>query len=163
MSVETQRVYEAEWVLRDMLKLPSVNVCGREVAIPVERNFASIESIQTYVDKVLALNWIRDMYPHAQRPLKVVKKPKGRNVATCGGGIMYVPINSENRWALREQVILHEMAHHLTPGCSHGGPFRDCLAWLLEEIVAPEVGWLMRTLFWDRGLTCVQPAPMVVR
>lgn len=154
---ETAAVYDCEFTLRDMLKLSKVHVHGREVHIPVERNFADIVSIQQYVDKVLALNWVQAQYPTAKRPLRVQKKPKGANVASCGGGVMNVPINSEHRWALREAVILHELAHHLTPHCGHSAEFRDCFAWLLEEIVAPEVGWLLRTIFWDRGLSCQQP------
>lgn len=160
---DTSRVYAAEQELRRMLGFTSVHVHGREVKIPVERNFADIESIQRYVDKVLALNWVRAMYPMAAQSLKVQKKPKGANVATCGGGVMNVPINSHNRWALREIVILHELAHHLTPGSNHGSAFRDCFAWLVEEIIAPEVGWLLRTLFWDNQLSCVQPTANLVQ
>lgn len=152
--------YACEFTLRDMLKVSQVHVHGVTVDIPVERNFATIENIQAYVDKVLALNWVRAAYPRATNPLKVVKKPKGANNADCGGGVMRVPINSENRWALREIVILHEMAHHLAPG-GHAEAFRTCFAWLVSEIIAPEAGWLLRTLFWDNGLPVQTPASLV--
>lgn len=162
---ETATVYQAEFTLRDMLELSTVHVHGRQIDVPPERRFTDIEAVQRYVDKVLALNWVRAKYPRAAYPITVKKKPsKTANEAACGGGLMYVPINSHVRWALREIVILHEIAHHLAgAGADHRQEFRDCFAWLLEEIIAPEVGWLMRTIFWDRGLTCVQPTNSVVR
>ncbi|RIK09712.1 MAG: TIGR04338 family metallohydrolase, partial [Acidobacteria bacterium] len=55
-------VYEAESLVRTMFDradergLRVVELAGSQLTLPVERRFASLESVQAYVDSVLALN-----------------------------------------------------------------------------------------------------------
>lgn len=151
--VETERAYAAEFVLRDQLTLTSAVVHGTTLTIPVERKFGRIEDIQRYVDMVLALNWVRDTYPSARLPLKVVRH-RVINRANCGHGELRVNDSDEGRaWSFREVVILHEVAHHLTPcGTEHGVEWRACFLDLLDGIVGPEAAFLLRTNFHDQGL-----------
>jgi putative metallohydrolase (TIGR04338 family) len=46
---------------------------------------------------------------------------------------------------MRETVVLHEIAHWLTPhGASHGTEFQSAFMWLLDHVVAPEAGFVFR-------------------
>ncbi len=144
-------VYRAEWTLRDLLVLPQVVLAGTTLVMPVERRFANLEDVQTYVNKVLALNWVQAEYSCAKCPLKVVR---GRviNQATCGGGMMRINPDHD-RFAMREVVVLHEIAHHLAPGGdAHGLKFRAAFVHLLTEIIGPEAGFAMKVLMADEGL-----------
>ena len=64
-------VYEAESIVRKMLDradergLRTVEVAGSHVTLPVERRFASIASVQEYIDAVLALDWVRARWERA--------------------------------------------------------------------------------------------------
>jgi putative metallohydrolase (TIGR04338 family) len=147
-------VYSAEFILRDQLTCSTVNVHGATVVIPVERKFAELVDVQRYADAVLALNWVRATYPAAAEPV-TVKRGRAINTAKCGGGVMTVNPD-HTRWALRETVVLHELAHHLTPhATAHGAEFRAAFLHLLEELVAPEAAWLLRVGYTDAGLTTV--------
>lgn len=151
MTAETQKAYSAEYALRDQLELTQVTLCGTTVVIPVERRFAELVDVQRYVDLVLALNWVRAAYPAAAQPLRVVRH-KVINEAKCGNGTMWVNPDHD-RFAMRETVILHELAHHLAGGwAAHGPMWRACFVHLLEELVGPEVAWLMRVNYDDAGL-----------
>ena len=75
---------------------------------------------------------------HYERPGAIVAVPTHRT----GGG-----------WALRELVILHELAHHLggDEPEAHGGPFVDRLLDLVDGVVGPEAALLMRISMLDVG------------
>ena len=53
------RVYDAENLVHRIFDrsadFPVIEVAGSRLTLPVERHFATIESVQTYVDAVLAL------------------------------------------------------------------------------------------------------------
>ena len=57
-------------------------------------------------------------------------------------------------WALRELVILHELAHHLAPDIeiAHGGSFVDRLLTLVDGVVGPEAALLLRVTMLDVGV-----------
>jgi putative metallohydrolase (TIGR04338 family) len=70
---------------------------------------------------------------------------------------MAVPTTA--RWALRELVLCHELAHHLRrhaeataaePG--HGPAFQDDYAALVDLVIGPEVGLLLRAGFTEAGV-----------
>jgi putative metallohydrolase (TIGR04338 family) len=56
---------------------------------------------------------------------------------------------------MREIVVLHELAHHLTrhTAPSHGADFRSAFLDLLERVLAPEARFLLQLAYWERGLT----------
>lgn len=75
------------------------------------QDFKSIKAIQAYVNKVTRCAWFRRRW--GKRDIKVSFKPYGS--ATGGFGSIRLP-----RWAWTRPVILHEMAHCLSPA---GGPY----------------------------------------
>jgi putative metallohydrolase (TIGR04338 family) len=64
-----------------------------------------------------------------------------------------VPDRREGDWALRELVVLHEIAHHL---CDirppHGPEFVATLCELAEIVMGPELGHVLRVVFAKEGV-----------
>ena len=133
-----------------------VDVAGSRITLPVERKFASIDSVQRYVDSVLALAWVVASWDRARLPVRVKERSGGGQAHYQRvGSIMAVPgYRAGSGWALRELVILHELAHHLAPDIesAHGGPFVDRLLTLVDGIVGPEAALLLRVTMLDVGV-----------
>lgn len=150
------RVYAAEKAFREMLdnsyEFPTVLMHGSTIALPVERKFATLESIQTYVDKVLALNWLRDKYPTASIPLSVRERKgqKAAHYAPWSNTIAIPPHEHGKAWAMRELVVLHELTHHLDKyGNDHDATFTGAFVDIVSEIMSAEASFILRTLFYD--------------
>ncbi|MDV7355958.1 TIGR04338 family metallohydrolase [Rhodococcus oxybenzonivorans] len=166
---DTQRaaVYEAEALVRTMFDradergLRVVDVLGSQVTLPVERKFASIESVQDYVNRVLALNWVRDTWARAATPIHV-RARAGNNAAHYESdcATMAVPeYRSGKAWAFRELVVLHEIAHHLDPSdpddpssAAHGPEYVDRYLTLVGEIIGPEAAFVLRAMLLAGGV-----------
>ncbi|MFC4373995.1 TIGR04338 family metallohydrolase [Nocardia halotolerans] len=158
------KVYDAEQLVRGMFDRAqefghrTVEFYGSELTLPVERRFASVESVQDYVDKVLALNWVRAQWDRAARPLRV-RTRAGTTAAHYepATAVLAVPLHTgATAWALRELVILHELAHHLAPTESeapHGPEFCTRYTTLTESIIAPEAALLLRATYTACGVT----------
>lgn len=126
---------------------PVVQVEGVTVTLPPEVKFASIESIQDYCDRVCDIVGVRrvhvraragDSMAHYERPGAVIAVPNGRK-----------------RWALRELVVLHELAHHLTPSfgvASHGPEFVSNFIDLLGRVMGPHAQLAARIIYATNGV-----------
>ncbi len=154
------KVYDAENLVHRIFdrsaQFPVVEVAGSRLTLPVERHFATLESVQVYVDAVLAAAAVRARWPRACLPV-AVRERSGQQQADYQRltAILAVPLHVGNRaWALRELVILHELAHHLadTEEEPHGPAFTERLIALTGEIVGEEAGFLLRTTMWDNGV-----------
>lgn len=153
-------MYEAENLVHRIFdrsaEYPEVDVAGSRLTLPVERHFATLESVQTYVEAVLELACVRTKWPRAAVPV-AVRERSGQQQADYQRltAVIAVPMHSGNRaWALRELVILHELTHHLadTEEEAHGPAFTAQLVALTGEIVGVEAGFLLRTTLWDNGV-----------
>jgi putative metallohydrolase (TIGR04338 family) len=49
-------------------------------------------------------------------------------------------------------VVLHELAHAMTPGHGHDTVFCSKLVELVERCIAPEAGLLLAAAFGERGV-----------
>ena len=157
---QRSRVYDAEHLVHRIFdrsaQYPVVEVAGSRLTLPIERKFGSIEAVQRYVDQVLSLAWVRQTWVRAGIPV-VLRERAGSAQAHYqrAGSVMAVPGHrSGSAWALRELVILHELAHHLAPDVevAHGGAFVDRMITLVEEIIGPEAGLLVRVTMMDVGV-----------
>ncbi len=153
------RVYEAEHLVRRLFDSADrhgtrlVDFHGSAVTLPVERRFASVESVRSYVRAVLALNWVRAAWPTATTPLDVrVRRGAAKAEYEPVPPTLAIPAHSGGAaWALRELVVLHEIAHHLCPGDLHGAAFVDCFVRLVAEIIGPEAGFVLRVAMHENG------------
>lgn len=159
-------VYEAEAVLARLIdrraEFPVVDAFGSRVALPDDRKFGDLDSVQRYVDAVLALDWIRRLAPvRAQAPVRVRARAGATKAEYDAGAatIAVPPHQVGGRWAMRELVVLHELAHHLTPEAEHGPAFVAMLLDLVEELVGAEAGFLLRAALLDAGVTITASVP----
>ncbi len=65
-----------------------------------------------------------------------------------------IPSAADGRWALRELVVLHELAHHLdgTTGPAHGRGFVLTLIELVGLVLGPEAAFVYRVVLSDSGV-----------
>ncbi|MBY6684514.1 TIGR04338 family metallohydrolase [Rhodococcus sp. BP-149] len=164
---QRSRVYDAEHQVRTMFDradergLRTVELLGSTVTLPIERRFASLDSVQTYVDGVTALDWVRSEWPRAAVPVRVrARSGAGAAHYEVDTATIAVPLHVRGRaWALREMVVLHEIAHHLEPGDpddhrepAHGGAFVDRYLTLVSEIIGAEAGFVLRATMHACGV-----------
>ena len=154
-------MYAAENLVLAMLDrahlVPVVPVAGSSITLPVERRFASVESVQTYLDAVLGLRWVQARWPAAGPVL--VRRRQGTSRAHYtrdgpAGPTIAVPTHvAGTAWALRELVVLHELAHHLTDPsvAAHGPEFVGILLELVDRVVGAEAAFLLRVRLAEEG------------
>jgi len=163
-DMQRAKVYDAEGLVRRMFDradehgMRTVKLYGSHITLPIERRFASVESVQSYVDRVLGLNWIRARWERATAPI-TVRARAGASAAhyETERETLAVPLHvSGNAWALRELVILHEVAHHLEPGgeelAPHGPEFCSRYLDLVDGIIGPEAALVLRTSLLGCGV-----------
>ena len=157
MSRDTQKspAYHAEFMLRSLMdnayEAPTLDFFGSTLTLPQERKFGNVENVQAYVDRVLSLNWVRATWPTASDQVRV-RERKGQHVAHYSPGSCEIAVPVLTTWALREVVVLHEIAHHLTPADpGHGPEFTGVVRALLTEIIGPEVGLVFTWLLDNHG------------
>jgi putative metallohydrolase (TIGR04338 family) len=154
-------VYAAEEFVRTLFDRaaehgsPTVQFFGAQLTLPPEGRFGSVASVQRYIDDVLALPAVRQHWPELP-PVRV----RARRAATAahyenrgGAGVIAVPDRDTADWAMRELVVLHEVAHHLCPAQpSHGPEFVATLCTLAELVMGPEVGHVLRVVYAKEGV-----------
>jgi putative metallohydrolase (TIGR04338 family) len=155
------RVYAAEEFVRTLFDRAAqhgsaaVEFFGTQLTLPPEGRFGSVASVQRYVDEVLALPSVRQRWPDVS-PLSV----RARRAATAahyenldGAGIIAVPDRDNAGWALRELVVLHEVAHHLCHAePPHGPEFVGTICELTELVMGPELGHVLRVVYAKEGV-----------
>ena len=159
---DTQRakVYAAEEFVRTLFDRAAehgnrvVDFFGTQLTLPPEGRFASVESVQRYVDDVLGHAGGRRRWP-AAGPL-AVRARRGVTAAHYeraddGAGIA-VP-ERRTTWALRELVVLHEIAHHLCGAePPHGPEFIATFCELAGVVMGPEVAHVLRVVYAKEGV-----------
>ncbi len=164
---QRQAVYAAEELVGRILDrsatTPVVEVAGSRLTLPPERHFADLDAVQRYVDAVLGLEWVRRRWPAAASRPVTVRERRGMTKAHYEheSATIAVPIRGRQaRWALRELVVLHEIAHHLGAEGSggghdigHGSTFAARLVELVDGVVGSEVALLLRVTFADVGVS----------
>lgn len=160
-DVQRSKVYAAEEFIRTVFDRAAergsrcVEFFGTPLTLPPEARFASAASVQRYVDEVLALPAVRARWPLAG-PLSV--RPRRAATAAhyenrCGVGTIAVPDGVGGSWAMRELVILHEVAHHLCDTLPpHGTQFVATFCALTEAVMGAELGYVLRAAFAGEGV-----------
>jgi putative metallohydrolase (TIGR04338 family) len=160
-DAQRAKVYAAEDFVRTLFDRtaehgsPGVEFFGAQLTLPPEARFGSVPAVQRYVDDVLALPAVRREWP-GTTPLRV----RARRAATAahyenrsGTGIIAVPGHRTADWAMRELVVLHEIAHHLCDTRPpHGPRFAATLCTLAEMVMGPELGHVLRVIYAKEGV-----------
>jgi putative metallohydrolase (TIGR04338 family) len=153
---DTQRakVYAAEEFVRTLFDRAAergnrvVEFFGTQLTLPPEGRFASVAAVQRYVDEVLT-------HMGVQRPL-TVRARRGATAAhyehSDDGATIAVP-DRRSTWALRELVVLHEIAHHLCDAePPHGPEFVATFCDLAAAVMGPEVAHILRVVYAKEGV-----------
>jgi putative metallohydrolase (TIGR04338 family) len=148
------KVYAAEEFVRTLFDRaaehgnPVVEFFGAQLTLPPEGRFGSVAAVQRYVDDVLA-------HVGADRPL-TVRARRGVTAAHFErfdqSATIAVP-DGRTTWALRELVVLHEIAHHLSDAePPHGPEFVATFCELAEAVMGPEVAHVLRVVYAKEGV-----------
>lgn len=133
----------------------TVQIAGTQLTVPAEVRFGSLEQVREYVDRVLALRPVTERFERAELPVSV-RSRRGHRAAHYerAGATIAVPDQPDGRWAMRELVLVHELAHHLDPigDPAHGPSFVATLIDLVEVVVGPEAALVYRVIFGDSQL-----------
>ncbi len=154
------KVYAAEQFVRTMFDRAAehgdrvVEFFGAPLTLPPEARFASLDSVRSYVGAVLAHPGVAERWPGAG-PL-AVRARRGVTAAhyerSPDGAVIAVP-DAGALWALRELVVLHEIAHHLcTAAPPHGPRFVATFCELAGTVMGPEVGHVLRVIYAREGV-----------
>ena len=91
------------------------------------RVFQDLGEVRAYVDDLVAGDWWADRWPHIEAI------PVGRTRSTRFGGYAVEATGEIRLGSLRESILLHEIAHVVTPGAGHGPAFVTTLLALVRE------------------------------
>jgi putative metallohydrolase (TIGR04338 family) len=160
---DTQRakVYAAEGFIRTVFDRAaetgrrSVEFFGTELTLPPEARFGSVVAVRRYVDEVMALSSVRARWPEALAlEVRVRRGTTAAHYEKLGAaGVIAVPDQRGVDWALRELVVLHEIAHHLCEARPpHGPEFVATFCELAELVMGPELGYVLRVVFAKEGV-----------
>lgn len=147
-DAQSGKVYDAEHQLQRMLdsitQYPTVQIAGSTVTLHPPLRFGALATVQAYV------NTVCDNEGASRLDVRLSQSERW---ARYHGTYITLPSRGQDggRWAWREEVVLHEITHHLTPGHGHDGVFCDRYITLLTAYVSPEIGFLTRLLLLDNG------------
>jgi len=163
--VQRSRVYRAEdaWAARlDAARLGAARatVAGSSVLLPAERRLGSLAAAAAYAARVLALppvvQAVGEVAPPALRQRRGVRAAHWEPPGTIA---LPVPEHGEP-WALRETVLLHELAHHVgeTSGRSRGHrpPFPALVLLLAEAALGAEAAFALRVDYGELAVAVGQ-------
>lgn len=165
-DTQRSRVYAAEEFVRLLFARAAehhsrtVDFFGERITLPPEARFASLESLQRYLDDVLALPAVAARWPDAGPiAVRARRSAAGAHYENIGGrGVIAVPDNVPLGWAMRELVVLHETAHHLCAssgseeGAAHGPDFTATFCELAALVMGPEAGHVLRVVYSKEGV-----------
>ena len=154
------RVYRAEeaWAGRlDAARAGArlATVAGSAVLLPAERRFGTLQSASDYAARVVALPAVVARWGVTTAP--VLRLRAGAHKAHWeppGVIALPVPVHGEP-WALRETVLLHELAHHVVHHVgqsvegAHGPGFPAVLLALVTTVLGEEAALALRVAYGD--------------
>jgi len=105
------------------------------------RVFRHLGEVRAYLDELVASDWWADRWPQVET-IPVARTRSGRFGGYAVDGTGAIRVGS-----LREPVVLHEVAHVVTPGAGHGPAFITALLALVREGLGfPAYGALLTEL-----------------
>jgi putative metallohydrolase (TIGR04338 family) len=159
-DAQRAKVYAAEQFVRTLFDRAhqhgtgTIEFFGANLTLPPEARFASVDSVRRYVDDVLGHASVRRRWPAAE-PL-TVRARRGTTAAhyEYDGDLATIAVPDRNTtWALRELVVLHEIAHHLCRAePAHGPEFVVAFCELAEAVMGAEVGHVLRVVYAKEGV-----------
>ncbi len=152
-DTQRARVYRAEdgWAAQlDAARRGAVlaSVGGSAVVLPGERRFGTLEAVQDYGARVLALPEVLAL-AGVLAPPRLRLRRGARSAHWEPPGVVALPVPPRGEpWALRETVVLHELAHHVGElsgrSVGHRAPFPAVVLLLAEAVLGQEAALALR-------------------
>lgn len=121
-----------------------VDFFGSRIQAPVQLRFGRLTDVQTYVQNACAGYEI--VAPS-------VRHRKGGTRAHYESGVIAIPSNEP--WAMRESIVLHEIAHHVcvvtSSNTNHDEKFTSTMLALVHQQLGSEAELLLRTGYSAAG------------
>lgn len=149
---QKQQVYSAEYRVRRWLDVDEpINMYGSSWSPETEVRFGDIASVQHYCDRVLDfIGWSTPITVRARRGS--TKAHYDPSVATIAVPPMPTTGHGQS-WAMRETVVLHELAHHLTRWDeAHGAEFAKAHLYLWEVTGHPVLARMHEIAMHSEGV-----------
>ena len=158
---QRSRVYRAEdaWAARlDAARQGAVlaTVAGRPLVLPGERRLGSLAAAADYLARVLALPGVVAAAGTVEPP--VLRPRRGARAAHWEPpGTIAVPVPAHGEpLALRESVLLHELAHHVAVAGDladrHEAPFPAVVLLLVRAVLGEEAAFALRVDYGHEGV-----------
>ena len=157
------RLYAAEDLVAGMLVHGGlVEAHGSTLVLPRERRFGDVRGAAAYVTRVLELPSVA-AWPRASVPVRV-RERRGLTKAHYefatspdGEGVIALPPHrpgggGQSDWALRESVVLHELAHHLLGAPGHGPDYVAVLVDLWRIVFGDEAALHLHVACHEHGV-----------
>ncbi|MBK5305926.1 MAG: TIGR04338 family metallohydrolase [Frankiaceae bacterium] len=155
-DAQRSRVYRAEddWSARlDAARrgAPLATVAGSSVLLPTELRFGELAAARSYAARVLGLPPVGALAGPIAAP--ELRPRRGQRAAHWEPpGVIALPIPEHGvPWALRECVLLHELAHHVaeTAGLAsgHRAPYPAVLLVLVGAALGDEAAFALRVAY----------------
>lgn len=166
MSRDSQRarVYAAEDVWRAQLDAAragarEATVGGSRVVLPLELIFGGLDAVRAWLERLEAdpgYAGAADIATSAAPvPLAVRARRGGTKAHYEPPGTIALPAPEHGAaWALRETVVLHEVAHHVAgPPLTHGQHFTATLLRLARLTLGPEAAFVLGVHYATAGVS----------
>lgn len=159
------RVYAAEQQVTTALSRAGerIDFFGSQLTPPPERHFNTLTEVRAYVAEVLADHHVVHTWGYA--PAIHVRHRASDSMAHYEYESATIAIPTGSEWAMRELVVLHEVAHHLlahvdSAAAPHGPEFASMYIQLVSWRIGPEAGLLLMAAFDASGVevSAVTPA-----
>ncbi len=144
------RVYAAEDVWRAQLDAAragarEVAVAGSRVVLPLELIFGELDAVRAWLQRLEADPGYAGAAAAAPIPLAVRARRGGTKAHYEAPGTIALPAPEHGTaWALRETVVLHEVAHHVAGSpLTHGPHFTATLLRLARLTLGPEAAFVL--------------------
>jgi putative metallohydrolase (TIGR04338 family) len=157
-DAQRSRVYRAEdaWAARlDAARrgAPLATVGRSALLLPSELRFGAMTEVATYAAHVLSLPAV--VAVAGRVPAPELRPRRGQRAAHWDPpGVVALPLPRHGEpWALRESVLLHELAHHvgestgLTVG--HRAPFPALVVLLAQAALGEEAAFALRVAYGE--------------
>jgi putative metallohydrolase (TIGR04338 family) len=157
-DAQRARVYRAEdaWAARlDAARRGAqlATVGGSAVLLPSELRFGTLASASSYAERVLALPAVVSVAGPVRAP--ELRPRRGQRSAHWEApGVIALPVPAHGEpWALRETVLLHELAHHLGAATGRAGghraPFPALVLLLVQAALGEEAAFALRVAYGE--------------
>lgn len=160
-DAQRARVYRAEdaWAARldaSRRGAPLATIGGSAVLLPSELRFGTLDTASSYAEALLGHPRILALAGRLARP--ELRPRRGQRAAHWEQpGVIALPVPRHGEpWALRESVLLHELAHHVgeTAGLSagHRAPFPALLLLLVDAALGAEAAFALRVSYGEHDV-----------